>query len=41
MQEVHWQNIKHPSCLILSERQNISSTFRQDFCLAGFIKVNN
>ena len=41
MQEVPWQNIEHPSCLILSERQNISTTLRQDFCQAEFIKVNN
>ena len=41
MQELPWQNIEHPSCLILSERQNISTTLRQDFCQAEFFKVNN
>ena len=41
MQELPWQNIEHPSCLILSERQNISTTLREDFCQAEFFKVNN
>ena len=37
MQEVPWQNIEHPSCLILSERQNISTIHSDKI----FVRLNS
>ena len=43
MQEVPWQNIKHPPgvCYNSARKRKFISTLRQYFCQAEFIKVNN